>query len=161
LLAFLLAFALFSGNGLARFEHADGSYLVPVEDIAPIEGFAPKEDIAPIEGLHDRLMEEFYGMNRDRRGVFQDDVTAMIAPYFPPGQSFAETEKLVREQQLGTLQKFKGMQDPDGTMFVTKFSLMTGMFSEVYVVLHFDFHGTTDADMTLKRVAGYIRGGSM
>jgi hypothetical protein len=149
LLAFLLAFAVLSANGEPHVEHVDGSHLVLVEDVAPMEG------------LYDRLMDEFHTMNRERRGVFQDDITPMIAPYFPPGQPFAETEKLVREQKLGTLQKFKGMQDPDGTMYVTKFSLMTGMFSEVYVVLHFDFQGTTDADMTLKRVAGYIRGGSM
>jgi hypothetical protein len=150
LFALLLAFALFSAHGPARFEPADASHIVLAEDA-----------VAPIEGLLGRLMDEFYGMNRDRRGVFQDDITPMIAPYFPPGQPFAETERIVREQKLGTLQKFKGMQDPDGTMFVTKFSLMTGMFSEVYVVLHFDFAGTTDTGMTLKKVAGFIRGGSM
>ena len=115
----------------------------------------------PRDSLIGNLMSEFYSMNDTRRGVFQEDVTSILAPYFPPGQSFAETQKIIRDENLGSLQRFKGKQDADaGTMYVTRFSLMLGMFSEVYVVLHFDFEGSSEEDMVVKKIRAFLRGNS-
>ncbi len=116
----------------------------------------------PRDSLMGKLMSEFYSMNDTRQGVFQEDVTSILAPYFPPGQPFAETEKILQDENLGTLQRFEGKQDADaGTMYVTKFTLMLGMYSEVYVVLHFDFAGSSESDMVVKKIRAFLRGGSM
>lgn len=116
----------------------------------------------PRDSLMGKLMSEFYSMNDERRGVFQEDVTSILAPYFPPGQPFLETEKILRDEDLGTLQRFEGKQDADaGKMYVTKFTLMLGMYSEVYVVLHFDFAGSSESDMVVKKIRAFLRGGSM
>ncbi|WP_020173761.1 hypothetical protein [Methyloferula stellata] len=116
----------------------------------------------PRNSLMGKLMSEFYSMNDTRQGVFQDDVTAILAPYFPPGQRFSETEKILHDEDLGTLQRFEGKQDADaGTMYVTRFTLMLGMYSEVYVVLHFDFAGSSESDMVVKKIRAFLRGGSM
>jgi hypothetical protein len=122
-------------------------------------------DDATSEGLRknlmDRLMDKFHAMNDAEQGFFQDDISPIVAPYFPPGQPFAETAKVIHEQNLGQLQKFKGMQDPGTTAYVSRFSLMSGMFSEVYIVLNFEFEGSSEANMTVKKTTAYIRGGNM
>jgi hypothetical protein len=38
---------------------------------------------------------------------------------------------------------------------------MSGMFSEVYIVLNFEFEGSSEANMTVKKTTAYIRGGNM
>ena len=71
------------------------------------------------------------------------EVWSAVAKYFPQGQPLAETETVIQQQDLGHLQPFKGSQkSADGAMYVTRFSLMNGAFSEVYVVLNFEFTGT-------------------
>ncbi len=107
------------------------------------------------------LMDKFHDMNAAKQGIFQEDISAIVGAYFPPGQSFVETQRIIREQNLGSLMLFKGMQDSPGTMYVSRFDLMNGMFSEVYVVLNFDFAGKTETDMTVTKAGGYLRGGGM
>ncbi len=153
MLAALLALALLSATGPAPVMPADK---------APV---ALVEEAIPTESLHDALiaplMDRFHFMNDTKQGIFQDDVTSIIAPYFPPGQPFAETKKILEEEHLGPLQKFKGLDEPGGKMFVSKFSLMYGMFSEVYVVLHFDFVGQSEEDMVVRKTDGFLRSGAM
>lgn len=159
MLAVFLAFALSSAATLPSVAQAAPSYENPAHLVLA-------DDTVPAKNLRDSLMaplmDKFHAMNDAGQGIFQHDVTAMVAPYFPPGQPFAETQRILKEQDLGTLQKFKGMQDsPGATMYVAKFSLMNGTFSEVYVVLNFDFAGQSEADMVVKKAGGFLRAGAM
>jgi len=133
--------------------HAPDSNIIVADDVA-----------SPMDlrkDLMDRLMDKFHAMNDAQQGFFQDDISPIIAPYFPPGQPYAETQKVIQDQKLGELKKFEGMQEPGSTQYVSRFSLMNGMFSEVYIVLNFDFAGQTQAGMTVKKATAYIRGGNM
>jgi hypothetical protein len=150
--AFLLAFALASLAQPAFLQHKSAPALVLAED-ATSTGLR--------KSLMDRLMDKFHSMNAAGQGFFQDDISPIVAPYFPPGQPLAETAQVIHDQNLGELQKFKGMQEPGTTAYVSKFSLMSGMFSEVYIVLNFEFEGQTEASMILKKTTAYIRGGNM
>jgi hypothetical protein len=153
-LAFLLALALAWPTASAETPHRQTSHILRTGAASP--------ETSLRKTLMDRLMDKFHTMNDARQGFFQDDISTMVAPYFPPGQSFAETQKVIKEQNLGQLQKFEGQPDPNGdTMYVTKFNLMSGMFSQVYVVLNFDFDGTTETNMTVQKTTAYIRGGNM
>ena len=125
---------------------------------APIGEHASKRP----EGLRDALMGKFHAMDAANRGIFQDDISPLVASYFPVGEPFGEVEKMIRDQGLGSLHLFKGKHDPaEGTMYVTQFSLMTGAFSTVYIVLDLDFAGRTEGDMVLKKAGGFIRGSNM
>ena len=111
--------------------------------------------------LHQMLMGKFEAMNATKNGVFREDVTALVAPYFPVGQSKAETEKIIAEQHLGTMHPFKGTNDPGmGSMFVAKFDLTSHLFSHVYVVLDFDYDGKAP-DMKLKAMKAFLRASNM
>ncbi len=152
MLAFLLAFALVSQGQSPLLQHKSAPALILAND-ATAAGLR--------KNLMDRLMDKFHSMNDAGQGFFQDDISPIVASYFQPGQPFMETAKVIHDQNLGQLQKFKGMQDPGTTDYVSKFNLMSGMFSEVYVVLNFEFEGQTEADMVLKKATAYIRGGNM
>ena len=116
----------------------------------------------PTEGLSHTLMKTFDAMKDSGKGLFLVDVSAVVAPYFPVGQPFAETEAVIRREHLGSLRAFKGAKDPGGgTMYVTKFSLMSELYSDVYVVVHFEFDGDTRADMVLKSTSAFIRATNM
>lgn len=120
------------------------------------------DEVAPAGGLNDSLMGKFHSMNDVGQGICQVDISPMIAAYFPVGQSFSETQKVIRKQHMGLLQKFKGMQDPaGGTKYVTRFSLLNGLFSEVYIVVDLNFEGRTEADMVLKKATAFLRGGNL
>ena len=111
--------------------------------------------------LHKMLMGKFDAMNSKSDGIFHEDVTPEIAAYFPVGQPMAETKKIIAEQKLGTLKPFKGTNDPGmGTMYVTRFDLMSHLFSHVYVVLDFDFDGAAP-DMRLKQMKAFLRASNM
>ncbi len=159
MLAVFLAFALATAGSPQGIMQANPSH----GDVAT---FVLAEDIAPRENLRTSLMaplmDKFHAMNDAGQGIFQHDITSIVAPYFPPGQRFADTQRILKEQNLGTLQKFQGMQDsPGATMYVAKFSLMNGTFSEVYVVLNFDFAGKSEADMVVTKAGGFLRAGAM
>jgi hypothetical protein len=153
MLVAFLAFALFCAGGPAHASYPDHSAIVLTDDAAP------KQKLR--DSLMAPLMDRFHWMNDTKQGIFQDDVTSIVAPYFPPGQTFAETKKIIKEQDLGTLQKFKGLDEPGGRMYVSKFSLMNGMFSQVYVVLDFDFVGQNETDMVVRKVGGFLRANAM
>ena len=107
-------------------------------------------------------MSTFHAMDAANRGIFQNDISTVVAPYFPPGQPFDKVKDTIESQKLGSLQPFKGKHDAiGGAMYVTRFSLMTGAFSEVYVVLNLDFTGKNEGDMVLQRAGGFIRGSNM
>ena len=116
---------------------------------------------AAMPDLHKMLMGKFDAMNSRSDGIFHEDVTPMVAPYFPVGQPMAETRKIIATQKLGTLMPFKGTNDPGmGTMFVTKFDLTSHLFSHVYVVLDFDFD-SAEPDMRLKAMKAFLRASNM
>jgi hypothetical protein len=127
---------------------------VPMIDIA--DSMTIRGDIADV------MMKKFHTMAAADKGIFHDDVTAAVAPYFPVGQPIAETRRIAQEQKLGPLKPFKGSMNPGADMmFVTKLDLMSEMFSNVYVVFDFDFAGTNDADMVLKGMRAYLKAGNM
>ncbi len=112
--------------------------------------------------LHKQLMRKVETMDSSGQGIFNEDVTAMIAPYFPAGQSFKDAAATVRDQGLGDLQPFKGKTGPgDGTMFVSSFSLMNQAFAHVFVVLHFGFRKVDDRALALDHVRAFMRSQSM
>ena len=112
--------------------------------------------------LRDALMDKLKGMNAANTGVFHDDITPLVAPLFPPGQTFAETQAILRRQDLGQLKMFKGKQDmTDGKMYATMFMVVDGMASEVYVVIDFDFVGDNESTMVLKKTKAFLRATSM
>ena len=112
--------------------------------------------------LHKRLMDEVEAMDRSSKGIFNDDVTALVAPYFPAGQSMADTAAIVREQELGELKPYVGKTQPsDGTMFVSRFSLMSQVFAHVFVVLHFAYRRAPDGALALDHMRAYLRAQSM
>lgn len=125
--------------------------------------FAIASDVtAPTRTLHDVLMEKFHAMNAASKGIFHDDVTYVVAPIFPVGQRMSETKRIIAEQKLGALRIFKGEQDvTQGTMYVTKFYLMDAMFSHVEVVIDFDFEGTSETDMVLRKMNAFIDASNM
>ncbi len=158
LIAFL-ALALFAAGMPARATPIEHSY-------AGTGSITVADDAARAATLRDSLtaplMDKFHAMNDAQQGIFQEDISLFIAPFFPPGQAFAETQKVLKEQDLGGLQKFKGMQDhPGATMYVARFNLMYGTFTQVYVVLNFDFAGNSEADMVLTKAGGFLRAGGM
>ena len=121
----------------------------------------PQGDIAP-SAVRKMIMNKINGMNAAKEGIFNEDVTDAVAPYFPPGQSLKDTESVIANEGLGTLRRFKGKQDPSkGTMYVTSFGMMTGMGSSVYVVINFEFGGTTHETMAIQAVKAFIRAKSM
>jgi len=162
MLAALLAFAFLTADAQPLFELRENAIVIPADDSIRAKGLRDTLNENLNSVLMDNLMDKFHAMNDAGQGIFQHDVSPLIEAYFPPGQPFAETVRILRDQNLGTLTKFKGMQDPaGGTMYVTKFNLMNGMFSEVYVVLNFDFEGKTEAGMTVKKATAMLRGGNM
>ena len=115
----------------------------------------------PMPDLHQMLMQKFDAMNTMGQGIFHQDVTGIVAPYFPVGQTKSETEKIIVDQHLGTMKPFKGTNDPGmGSMFVMKFDLSSHMFSNVYVVLDFDYSGDAP-NMKLIAMKAYLRASNM
>ena len=111
--------------------------------------------------LHKMLMEKFDAMNRTDQGIFHEDITPSVSDYFPVGQPMSETKRIIAEQHLGALKPFKGTNDPGmGTMFVTRFDLMSHVFSNVYVVLDFDYDGS-GPDMKLTHMKAFLRAANM
>jgi len=105
-------------------------------------------------------MDSFEAMNAAGKGIFHDDVSGVVASYFPLGQPFAETQKVVAAQHIGPLKPFTGKQ-VSGTMYVTKLNLMAETFGDVDVVLDFEFSGRTESDMILTKVKAYVRAMNM
>jgi hypothetical protein len=156
-----LAFALFAAD-----MPASGAQAHHAHARAASANIVLANDAAPAKTLRDALtaplMNKIHSMNDAGEGIFQEDVTSIVAPYFPPGQTFAETQKILKDQDLGSLRKFRGMQDhPGTTMYVARFNLMYGTFTQVYVVLNFDFAGGSEANMVLTKAGGFLRAGGM
>lgn len=147
MLTAFLAFAFFAADVLpcaaqAHRDHAASAHIVLAN------GAAPAKTLRDV--LTAPLMDKLHSMNDVGQGIFQEDVTSIVVPYFPPGQAFAETQKVLTEQDLGSLRKFKGMQDhPGATMYVARFNLMYGAFTQVYVVLNFDFAGARSSPIRI------------
>ena len=112
--------------------------------------------------LHKQLMGKVEAMDGSSQGIFNEEVTEMVAPFFPPGQSFKDAAATVRDQGLGELQPFKGKTGPgDGTMFVSSFSLMSHVFAHVFVVLHFGFRKVEGRTLVLDHMRAFMRSQSM
>lgn len=125
---------------------------------------AQSEPVAtvPARDVHQMLMRKFEAMNGANEGIFHDDITALLAPYFPVGQLQAETRKVVAEQKLGSLRPFMGTNDPDmGEMFVSQFDLVGRLSERVYVVVDFDFDKGSDGRSRLKQMKAYLRASGM
>ena len=112
--------------------------------------------------LKAKLMGKFDAMNAKREGIFHEDVTPTVAPYFPAGQPIADTRKIIAEQHLGEFVPFKGkMMADENAPFPTKFHLMGAQYSQVEVIFDFDFDGTNETNFKVKSVHAYLRGTSM
>lgn len=112
--------------------------------------------------LHKMLMDKLDSMNAENRGIFHDDVTGMVAPYFPMGQTMADTKRVLAEQHLGKLHRFMGQNDPGmGTMFVAKSALMSHAYPDVSVVVNFDYEGAREGDMRLTHMRAFLRAENM
>ena len=119
-------------------------------------------NVTTARDLRKELMERASALQAAHHGIFREDVTATVLPAFPVGQTMAETEAILARQKLGTLRMFKGQQMPsEGTMYVSTFTLMSGMSSQIYVVLDFDYDGTKPDDMVLRKVKAFIRATNM
>ena len=146
MLSHLLAFALASTNPAPT----------AVRPIVPVV------ETAVANALHERLMGTVHAMGMAGDAISHDDVTSFVASLFPKGQTFAQTKQVLRDHNLGELRMFKGMQMmPNGKMYVTRFDLMKGMSSEVYVVIDFDFVGTNEQDMVLSDTKAFLDATSM
>lgn len=110
--------------------------------------------------LRKNLMDSFAAMNSANKGIFHDDVSSVVAPYFPLGQTFADTQTVIAAQHIGPLKPFKGKQI-GGPMYVTKLNLMAETFGDIDVVLDFEFSGHTESDMVLTKVKAYVRATNM
>ena len=134
---------------------------------APPRPATPARPVAIVEvtaapALRDAVMAKFHAMNEGNQGIFHDDITPLVAPYFPDGQTFAETRKVLEDQKLGPMMLFKGRYDQrEGRMYVSMFSVMTQMFSSVSVVVRFDFAGTTERTMVLRHVSAFLQASNM
>ena len=125
-------------------------------------GFPQAAPVTNAPDLRKDLMERASALQAAHHGIFRVEVTEIVLPAFPAGQPMTETEAIVTRQKLGTLRKFKGEQMPnEGTMYVSTFTLMKGMMSHIYVVLDFDFDGTTRQNMVLRKVKAFIRATNM
>lgn len=114
-----------------------------------------------IPDLHAMLMDKLDDMNARKEGIFHHDITPSLQSYFPVGQPMAETKKIIAMQKLGTLKPFKGTNDAGmGKMFVTKFDLTGHVFSNVYVVLDFDFDGA-EPQSKLTHMQAFLRASNM
>lgn len=122
---------------------------------------APSEHRA-IPDLRRMLMGEFDAMNAASQGIFHEDVTASLAPYFPVGQPLAETRKIIAEQHLGALHNYMGVNDSGmGTMFVTRFDLVSGMSAHISVVVDFDYDQAGGEQARLTHMKAFLRAANM
>ena len=112
--------------------------------------------------LHKQLMDKVEAMDRSSQGIFNDDVTPLVARYFPAGQSYADTAAILRDQELGELKPYVGKTGPgDGTMYVSRFDLMSHVFAHVFVVLHFAYRRAPDGSLGLDHMRAYLRSQTM
>ena len=125
---------------------------------------APNDAVATASArdVHQMLMRKFEAMNGAHDGIFHDDITSLLAPYFPVGQLQSDTRKVVAEQKLGSLRPFMGTNDPGmGQMFVSQFDLVGRLSEHVYVVVDFDFDNGSDGKSRLKQMKAYLRASGM
>ena len=112
--------------------------------------------------LRASLMDTVHAMGTRGDMIAHDDVTSIVAPLFPVGQSFAETQRVLKHYELGPLKMFMGTQIlPLGKMYAARFSLLSGMMSDVYVTISFDFVGTTEQNMVLLTTRAFLQSSSM
>lgn len=107
--------------------------------------------------LKGQLRRAFEDLNARKQGLFHEDVTATVAPFFPLGQPFDATQRTVREQGLGSLEKFKGVPHDGTAMYLLRLRIASAADDNVYVVIDFDF----DHDMRLKQVKAFMRAANM
>ena len=141
------------------------SFALPVSagELSTFSTVAPARDRRGVgeSEIRNTLMDKIHSMNAAQQGIFSEDVTDIVAPYFPTGQPIRETEATLARQRLGRLRQFTGTSDPSkGSMYVASSSMMNGMGSTVYVVIDFDFDGTPGT-MMVRNVKAYLRAKSM
>ena len=131
-------------------------------DTPRMRAVIPIIDIAKPDDIRTKLMETLHAMNATSTGIFHDDISAIVAPMFPPGQSFAETQRVLRQNNLGELTMFRGTQDmQNGKMYATRAGLMGGMVSDVDIIIDFDFVGTNEKNMVLQSTKAFLHGTGM
>lgn len=136
-------------------------FIVPLAVALLVAPAMAETSPATMPDLHSMLMKKFDAMNTMQAGIFHEDITPALAPFFPVGQPIEETRRIVADQRLGKLTPFKGTNDAGmGTMLVTKFDLTSHVFSHVYVVLDFDFEGA-EPDMKLQQMKAFLRASNM
>ncbi len=108
--------------------------------------------------LYDMLANDIRRMNAAGRGIFNEDVSAIVAPFFPPGTTFSDMSELVRRQALKPLTPFLGRKpSPADAMYVTTFDMTRTTFSSVYVAVYFTFERNGTGQQILKSTAAFLR----
>ena len=101
-------------------------------------------------------------MNASGHGIFNEDVSAIVAPYFPPGISVAAAEERARLQDLKPFKPYRGHKTSgSGTMYVTTFDMMKATVSSVFVAIYLTFESDTTGQPVLKSTAAYLRASDM
>ena len=112
--------------------------------------------------LRQKVIQRFQAVDAQHRGLFNEDITDLVAPFFPPGQSLDDSSRTVVEQNAGRLRRFRGIMEPgDGAMFVADFNLVTATFSHVYVVIDLSFIESSEGGMVLRKSRAFLRSTNM
>lgn len=112
--------------------------------------------------LDGKIMTHIHKMNADGHGIFNEDISAIVAPYFPIGISFAAAEDRARRENLRPLAPYRGHKGPGtGAMYVTTFDMMKGMASSVFVAVYLTFEPDATGQQVLKATAAYLRASDM
>ena len=143
----LLLFLPWPGEPVAKQPEDGGPTLVASDDAASMRG---------------DLMAKVDEMRRSGSGIFNEDVTAIVAPLFTSGESLKDVAEAVRANGLGELEAFKGKTaSEDGTMFVSRGDLMEHALAQVFVVADFAFRKSADGTLVLDHVRAFLRSRSM
>ena len=68
------------------------------DEPGPRTGVEDAASAHAIPDLHRMLMDKLDAMNAKDEGIFRDDITPSLAPYFPVGQPMAETKRIIAAQ---------------------------------------------------------------
>ncbi len=126
------------------------------------QGTAQETAHETADTLKQKVIDRFREVEARQQGVFNEEITDLIAPLFPPGTTLDETTKTIEQEKIGKLHRFKGTMEPgDGAMFVTDFNLMIASFSHVYVVIDLSFVENSEGRMVVRKSKAFLRSDNM
>ncbi len=114
-----------------------------------------------VSELKQTVEARFHAMDAAGHGIFNEEVTDVVAPFFPPGMTFEATAQVARSQGLSPLKLFRGKPDAAGeATYVTKVGLADGEFATVFVAVYLTFSAEDDAPR-LRHASAYLRASDM